>query len=1131
MSYRSEVATQAPVAGWTYEESSGITVSPAYGAVSGTLLNGGFTLGDPSLVVGDPAGKSITSDGAGGGTINRPVINFGNNFNSVFGGSDKAWSLEVSAKAFTLPAGVVFAKFILPSGYGGSNVQFSLQGDNNGISGRYAFQVWFGSSTANHLLYKTALNLTTAELVHLVITYDGSLDTNGGLDRIKAYVNGVLDTPSSHVLTGALGDISDSATGPVQAFGATNGSLGLIPFKGQLQHQYVYDRVLSSTNVTDLYTAWNTAPPPLPAVNNVTADAAGTTLTVNYDVPGTEPILPATAATGFTVRRAGQRVKIGQVDRATNTSHTIPIVGERIYADDGSNWTVDYTPGNVADSDGSPNAMDGFSGEVIDITSVVGDRPSPGISLDEDGWSVVTPSVDSRIIYVANDGDDANDGMTDDLPKETIAAGHALLRSGSPDWLLMKRGDTFAGPLLNGVFGRSTTERTLYGTYGSGARPVINCGTSEGIDLGSKNHVALIGIDLYANGRDPDAAGDGTSTVQGISCNANAANHLIEDCRIRLFKDNIYYQANTAYGISNIEIRRCVVVDAWDGIYAHSQGIGIFGVDGVTLSENFIDHNGWHDTGTNGEATVFNHNVYMGSNNKNVTVSGNTFARGSATGIQMRSGGNCTNNLFIDNPLHLDYGYVNGASATLGGVSGEVSGNVFFGGGDINGAPRGFGIQVSNTAPAGGSQISGNIFTQDNQNQFPSIYLAYGAITGSGPTTGLIIHASDNTKVLPQLFYKPADVHVGNTIHITGGTGWTIGDYTIVSHDGTYWTLNSSPSAAGNTNNGSYNGGVGINDLTISGNKTYKWSSAIILGNSATPGTTGQYQLDGLVVENNEFQKNLQTVVVNHQVTFNGANELFSGNKYTTNAGSPPTFTVNSVSNTLAQWQALAEADAENNNVPYVDPDVTIGSYSTSVGGAGTTADFIANARLNRNGAWNDDYEAASVIAYFNAGFTLADPDDGDGGDPVIVVPDRIPRRVVVVDPRSIVPDSMEFTAVIAYVGGNTGVYTSVFSKDGLFTEFGGSTTHSVLDVLDIVRRDVSVQDFLTRVSASASGLSQLSDVDGVAWRFQVKSAGGSSLAAWSDVFEVTANFLSDEEIGYWDLLNSNSVELINRLG
>lgn len=65
------------------------------------------------------------------------------------------------------------------------------------------------------------------------------------------------------------------------------------------------------------------------------------------------------------------------------------------------------------------------------------------------------------------------------------------------------------------------------------------------------------------------------------------------------------------------------------------------------------------------------------------------------------------------------------------------------------------------------------------------------ALSGASGTN-MVVDGVDDTKVTPDS-YTPTDSDVGRVVRITGGTGWTTGDYIISSHDGTQWTLESSP--------------------------------------------------------------------------------------------------------------------------------------------------------------------------------------------------------------------------------------------------------------------------------------------------------------------------------------------------
>jgi len=101
--------------------------------------------------------------------------------------------------------------------------------------------------------------------------------------------------------------------------------------------------------------------------------------------------------------------------------------------------------------------------------------PSQAIKLPRDqfGWSIFTPSTDSRILYVSNSGNDGSGQVyfsTDPLisnnpfkPSSGIkayasfAAAFAQTRSGYPDWILVERGGSFT-ETINIRDGRSESE-------------------------------------------------------------------------------------------------------------------------------------------------------------------------------------------------------------------------------------------------------------------------------------------------------------------------------------------------------------------------------------------------------------------------------------------------------------------------------------------------------------------------------------------------------------------------------------------------------------------------------------------------------------------------------------------------
>jgi len=139
----------------------------------------------------------------------------------------------------------------------------------------------------------------------------------------------------------------------------------------------------------------------------------------------------------------------------------------------------------------------------------------------ENGWTTFDLSPDSRVIYVSSsDGDDSNDGLTPDTAKATPEAGFALIRDGFPDFLLLKRGDTWRDTTLTRrdlgdgrvgrvefKSGRSEKERIVISSYGnSTVRPRLEIETHFVNDSGRDYHnFAISGLAFISYKKEPGA--------------------------------------------------------------------------------------------------------------------------------------------------------------------------------------------------------------------------------------------------------------------------------------------------------------------------------------------------------------------------------------------------------------------------------------------------------------------------------------------------------------------------------------------------------------------------------------------------------------------------------------------------
>jgi hypothetical protein len=284
------------------------------------------------------------------------------------------------------------------------------------------------------------------------------------------------------------------------------------------------------------------------------------------------------------------------------------------------------------------------------------------VSIASSGWTTFTPSSDTRIVYVSATGNDGactyyapNSPLVGSdpfhpvgnvLPCRTVGGAQGLIRNGYPDWILLKKGDSWSDSIGWSYSGRSGTEPILLGAYGTGARPVINSGGNDGVSIYSPvSNLAIVGISFISSLRQ-------SNTGFWILADSGQ-NILLEDLYIKSYGVGVSVQAtgggyNVNNFIRNLTIKRSVIVDS-KSASGHSQGIYTAGVRGVNIIESVIDHSGWINVN---EMNIFDHNIYLDAEGGiNATIRGNILTRASATGAQIRFDGTIENNLFVQNPI------------------------------------------------------------------------------------------------------------------------------------------------------------------------------------------------------------------------------------------------------------------------------------------------------------------------------------------------------------------------------------------------------------------------------------------------------------------------------------------------
>jgi len=542
------------------------------------------------------------------------------------------------------------------------------------------------------------------------------------------------------------------------------------------------------------------------------------------------------------------------------------------------------------------------------------------VSTDNQGFTVVTPSADSRVIHVAANGSDGNNGLSPAAPVATLAHARTLVRSGFPDWIVIRRGDTFNGQRFGSwnLSGRSSSEPFVIGAYTdpaapSTARPKLNTGINTGISFSGSgaSHVYIMGLEFEAHRRDyrdppsnftSDWLTDAQGGTYGINGSVPVSDILVEDSYFRYYRTGLVFQNNP----TNIRVRRNVIADSWAvnidqfgnamGFDTAANGIYADNVNGLAIDQNVLWHNGWADSNALGaRQNLYSHNLYLNTGNSNVSVTNNVIADAASHGLQMRAGGLVTGNLFLRNPIAMSYGLVNGA-VKAGGVSGEISDNVVVGSAAIFDQARGWGIEIANLksiADGGGTVIRNNVFANDSQNTNPAIKL-------DQPSTSV-----------PD---------------------------------------------------------VGINDLLIEQNIVYAWWKGL----SVHPSYDVSRPLNGLVVRQNDFQRiNSTSTIIDFSGPFVADSQAWSNNRYDSLSSDPGAllFKIGGVNRTLAQWQSIAEPTAVRALGIFPEPGRTAGGYNQSIGGVNSTDAFIAQAMRQGRSFWRTAFTTAPVNDWIRAGY------------------------------------------------------------------------------------------------------------------------------------------------------------------
>ena len=328
-------------------------------------------------------------------------------------------------------------------------------------------------------------------------------------------------------------------------------------------------------------------------------------------------------------------------------------------------------------------------------------------------WTSPKVSEDSIVYYVDPEGDDSNDGLSPQTPLRTTQTAYDKLRDGYPDWMLLKSGARFEGPLCTQwtKSGRSKEDPIVVSVYDGLRRAKLVVSTNvDGLlaqrqDGASTSFVQFHSFHLTKEPRDWTAGPADMELfgASGILWRRAGESILFEDVEISFFGTGFLAQNNAfpTHEQKDITLNRCIVRHSYNTTGGHSQGVFTFGCNGFKLVESIVYHNGWGESRdqTTGGATLRNHNIYCQfhpSGNAGHVLQGNMVAEASSHGWQLRCGGNADNNFVWRCPLGALWGYGDGGEENVAEDSRCIN-NVFVEAVNVNStATRGTGIAIQN---------------------------------------------------------------------------------------------------------------------------------------------------------------------------------------------------------------------------------------------------------------------------------------------------------------------------------------------------------------------------------------------------------------------------------------------------
>jgi hypothetical protein len=652
---------------------------------------------------------------------------------------------------------------------------------------------------------------------------------------------------------------------------------------------------------------------------------------------------------------------------------------------------------------------------------------STGLPLNAEGWTVFTPTLGTGscsagtytgtcIVYVSSSqGNDSTcepvappvneSGVT---PCATLLHAETLIRNGYPDWMLLKRGDTWVGQsfsdISNKLNGPSPQEPILISSYGtSGASPLIEVSSSPDVNGLAEgfgtccheggNNSAWVGLDFYAYQRDPSNPNFAPSSLEasnegGFDIVEPITWLLIEGDTFNFFQNDVI-EGSPLGEQSNVTLRRDVIENDYSGSEAHSQGLFTADVANLTVEDNVFDHNGWNGTLTTpgvvtisigSPATVTWSGNNLSDNSQIEFTSTGTLPTGLASSTDYcvmnlsgstfnvyDDGGNCAG----DDPTAIDTS--GSQSGTQYGIWEDPAPTIFNRNNyiDLGDGNTIFNDNIDAEGSSGGVQMREGGYTENNLFLQDPIAITYGHQQNAeqnvpGTISDNVILDSEDIGTPADPGYQPQgtgiDLSTNGYLSGLGGPSYidNLNVYdNIVAHD-VHGSVNIGGIDFGSTEEAPF-----IN-TDVYDNIVYDWSNpgGDDLQFSVPASSTDTYFQNNTIQEPNGGGVGF----------FDGVSGglTLSNNTYYSASTTSEWFSNNGAYISPSTWQSeTGDSNDTFASQGYVNPNCTIGTYDSSVlGGPGTFADFIAQADQQNYEDWNPNLTPEVANQYFRNCYT-----------------------------------------------------------------------------------------------------------------------------------------------------------------